>query len=353
MTTANTTIVKIQLDNPANKFIILKTTWSAAPFRLDIMLMDEEYRSIASSDEYTGELSMDQIEAVANALDATIEELLSETKVALGSDDGSPLFSYELKSDRFVWHKNGILKMCYGAVELSPAYNTGCDLLLTSLQLKADYKSGYDRVRNELTATKRHHEQIKAEYDRFVADQVEKEEQTLTKFLALLNEKKAKIGQLENLLSQLRGDGDVPMNAVDGRNYLGTEEDRTCDVSEKQSIEPSTSEGEKRLPKRKKFNKNQAETTVEVAATNQVQAVTDPGSSTRATVAIEQKLTESTQNLSQDSVFSKDTEEMCADMWNLLPTGDRQTYLISKEQRTSDPNTNCFFFHYYFHRQDY
>lgn len=182
MTTPNTTIVKIRLDNPPNKFIILKTTWSATPFQLDIMLMNEEYPSIASSDEYSGTLSMDQIEAVANALDATTEELLSETKVALGLDDGSPLFSYELKSDRFVWHKNGILKICYGTVELSPAYNTGCDLLLTSLQLKADYKSGYDRVRRELTATQRHHEQIKAEYDRFVADQVEKEEQTLTKF---------------------------------------------------------------------------------------------------------------------------------------------------------------------------
>lgn len=314
MTTPNTTIVKIPLSKPVNKFIILKTTWSATPFQLDIMLMNADYRSIASADEYTGTLSMDQIEAVATALDATIEELLSETKSALASDNGSPSFSYELESDRFVWHKNGILKMCYGTVELSPTYNIGCDLLLTSLQLKADYRSSYDRVRSELTATQRHHEQIKEVYDRFVADQVEREEQTLTKFLALLNEKKAKIGQLENLLNQLRCEGDDPMDTLDARNHSTNENSRGCDVTEKQSIEPSTSGMEKKLPKRKKFNKNQSESTAEMAATNPDPAMTEFVSSTNAAGTTEHELTKRAKSPSQDSIFSKDTEELCADM---------------------------------------
>lgn len=295
MTTPSTTIAKIPLDAPVNKYIVLKTTWSADPIQLEIILLNSDCHLLSSADEYTGVLTMNQIESVANALDASVDEMLNETKAALGTDGGSPQFSYELESGRFQWHKNGILKMVYGTVELNPAYDIALELLLTSLQIKSEYKSSCDRLSGELTAAQRHHEQIKEVYDRSVADQVEKEEQTLTKYLALLNEKKKKIGQLENLLGQVQGDDDEPMDAFDNANS------RDCNEGKEQAKKPSASEvdttGSTRvLKKRNPRNRNQAEATH-----------SKPSTSAAASVA---KPPENNNNLSPESAFSKDTEPM-------------------------------------------
>lgn len=68
---------------------------------------------------------------------------------------------------------------------------------VVAIEVGIQSETNLDRVSEEVTATHRHHEQSKEMYERVVADQVANEEQTLTKFLALLNEKKAKIGQLK------------------------------------------------------------------------------------------------------------------------------------------------------------
>lgn len=318
MTTPNMTIVKIPLAKPANKFIVLKTTWSTTPFQLDIMQLDEDYPTIVRADEYTGTLSMQSIEAVATGLDASVDDVFNENKSALATDGGSPNFSYELESNQFQWYKNGILPMVYGTVKLMLTHSIGIDLLLTSLQIQSEYKISYERVCGELAATQRHHERTKEVYDRCITDQVGKEEQTLTKFLALLNEKKAKIGRLENLLYRVRGDDDAAMDAYDGY------QNRDCDGSEKQPNEPSTSEvvttNQPKLPKRKRFNRNETESTVSVCVAasqiRQVQEATNSMLSTSgtATAAAEQKPTEKINNLSQDPIYSNDTEELCADM---------------------------------------
>lgn len=303
MATTNTTIVKIPLTKPSNKFIILRTTWSVMPFQLDIMLLDADCPSIVPSDEFAGTLSMESIEAVSKELDEPVERVLEDTKSALATDNGSSGISYELESDRFRWYKNGIFQM--GTVDLEPAHSIGIDLLLTSLRLKSEYRINYDRVCDQLEATKRHHEQTKAVYDRFVVEQTENEEKTLTKFLALLNEKKAKIGQLENLLHRVRDDGDEAMDSYE-------KEDRG---SERKSNEPSTSAKDTstkpRLRKRKPFSREQANAT-SVAVNHTASTSATP--STSAAAEKVRKSTENNNNESQDSVYSKNTEELYGDM---------------------------------------
>lgn len=280
--------------NPADRFIILKTTWSATPFQLDIMVLNADSPSFDAVDEFTGTLSMDRIEAVASELDASVDDLLSQTRAALSTDNGSADFSYELDSGRFLWYKNGVLKMLYGTVELTPTRNTGVDMLLTSLQLKSDYKLSYERAHDDLEAGRQIHERIKEEYDRFVAKQVELEEQTLTKFLALLNEKKEKISQLENLLSRVQGASDEPMEIIDDQN---------SNQSETQSDEPKTSGVEQKAPKGLKKRSDKMKKHMELLAGGSK-------SGSVATAGSVQKPTESNNNLSQDPIYSKDTEEI-------------------------------------------
>lgn len=304
-------IVKISLAEPAHKFIILKTTWSSTPFQLDIMLLNEEYASIATAKEYTGTLSMEQIEAVATELDVSTADFLKTTKIALATDNGSPDFSYELEPHRFRWHKNGVLKMIYGAVDLYLTHSIGIELLLSSLQLKSAFKSSYERVNVELTEARRHHEQMQQVYDRFVTDQLENEERNLTKFLALLNTKKAKIAQLENLMSKLRGNSE-DIDSLDDRNELLDTKNDGCDEKKEQSNEPSTSGlntmAVKRLPKRKKFSRNHETDTNDMSATNPRPATTksNPTPSTSAAAVVSEN--------SHMSIYSKDTEEIYMDL---------------------------------------
>lgn len=257
------------------------------------MVLNTDSPSFDTVDEFTGTLSMDRIEAVARELDASADDLLNQTKTALSTDNGSADFSYELDSDRFRWYKNGVLKMLYGMVELAPTRNTGIDMLLTSMQLKSDYKLSYERVRDDLEARRQIHERIKEEYDRFVAKQVEIEEQTLTKFLALLNEKKEKISQLENLLSRVQGASDEPMDIIDEQN---------SNQGETQSDGPNTSGVEVKVTKGLKKRSDKLKKQVEILAGST--------SGSKATAGSVQKPTESNNNLSQDPIYSKNTEEL-------------------------------------------
>lgn len=316
MTTLNTSIVRIPLTKPANKFIILKSTWSKTPFQFDMMLLNASNPSIASAEEFTGTFSMNQIEAMAIGLDKTVDDMLNVTKSVLSTDNGSSNFSYVLDSHQFQWYADGVLK--YGTIDLNPTYNIGIDLMLTLLQLKSEYKTNLELTATKLTATHQHHEQIKEVYEQFVADQVANEERMLTTFLALLNEKKAKICQLENLLSQVQCDGndDEPMDTFDAQTHLTGQKRSVDDESEKQLNEPSTSGGTN-LRKRKPINRNRTETTAVVSAANQLSKTTDASSVTnsmRMTDVAATKSTEDDNNVTQDSIYSKNTEELCADM---------------------------------------
>lgn len=279
-------IVKIPLAKPPNKFIILKTTWSSdSSLRVDILLMNADYPSITSADEYTGCLWATQIDATAMELGISVDDVIAETRKALRTDGGSKWFSYELESNQFRWFTNGTFKMVYGTIDLETTYGIGADLFLTLMQLKSEYKAKYDGVRNELEATKSHHEQIQKTYEQFVAGQMEKEEQTLAKFLALLNTKKAKIGYLENLLERVSSNGGEPMDML---THDAEEESNGAGTS-------GTSVTVNKILRKR----TQAKVVNEVKATQ-----ADVSAATTST----------SNNDAPDPVYSKDTQELCGDV---------------------------------------
>lgn len=272
---------KLTLRKPLDSFIILRAKWESEEF--EIILFKDNNSIITVAHQYSGRLDKVLLSEIANEIKIPVNDLLEETKCIFENSESTSKFIFELELDKktLIWRKNigSELKLMYGRINLTSASNLLIDFLLESMEHIKSLKVNNElltingkRCRNVLNETK-------TVYDQYVSDQEKKEVSNLTKYVALLNEKKNRITELETMISRFDS------------NASGYETSSQEMSSQKHSME--SIKNIHLLPKRVRIDKQ----------------IPGPVAST----SIDNKTDDET--WSQDSSYLKDTQELCENVF--------------------------------------
>lgn len=222
-------IVKLSLANPPNQYAIVKSSWGTEMVQLTVLLLDESLSSVVQA-EYFGTATFESMTQIAEALDLPRDTVIKVSKEALSAIKSNEEFIYKLEDGKFKWCKineNGCW-LQYGCVRLQESAGASVNLLLYSLNAKEKLQEKYEETHRALEESQIHHAKMKRANEEFVAAKSKERRQDLTKFVALLNEKKAKIGKLESELKTLReSQKDWLFSQENGNNFA-----MVCDQNE-------------------------------------------------------------------------------------------------------------------------
>lgn len=289
MDSRDCSIAKISLLKPSNHFAVVKAVWSQNAVAFDIVECQLVNFKADVQNEYTGSVTHESLQRMASELDCSIEQLICNWKQSLSNTND---FIYQIADDHFQWFKDNGIRLYYGSVKLTtvyPKYKLCFDFLLDSIDVNARMKRKYDEKCHEIDKIKKNAAKMKKTYDTNIKEQKSAEQAQLTKFVALLNEKKTKIQQLETTLRKLEDCSQESNNNIDSGNQVPNQHYDDDDVS-----------NGKQLPKRSRLTANvQTSTTVNPNLVNQ-----QPSTS----------YFNETNIFDQDTQQIENTEELCAKM---------------------------------------
>lgn len=183
-------VLPVQCSPDVNKDMILCTDWKEESIEMQLIHRNSE--------TFSTSVMLSDLLKQAATFEMLAEEFLTETRQCLTTNKGLDGFKYTFRDSVFSWKKTvGSLTLIYGTAKLTPKEDP--DGLLTALgKIQAENRelrleTGRLRKANE-ELTMAHEELAKAEKTT-LAD-------VLTKCRLLLNEKKAKIRELENKLKE-------------------------------------------------------------------------------------------------------------------------------------------------------
>lgn len=218
-------------------FFILESTWKTDFVNLSI---------INGNEQLIGKIQFELFQNISSSLEIDYNTFLSETKTAITTNNGAPMFSYYIYEEELIWKKEGSrnLKIIYGKTSLQKSEiinnmlfnsaDTINNLQSQIIQYKQDLVTGLD----EINAVKKLLKQTTE------AKEIN-EKELYTKFICLLNSKKLKIDELKSSLVQKQRLSS-PDNSSEEDNLNKTVVERCSDSSEDSSMIPI-------LPKRRKF----------------------------------------------------------------------------------------------------
>lgn len=218
-------------------FFILESTWKTDFVNLSI---------INGNEQLIGKIQFELFQNISSSLEIDYNTFLSETKTAITTNNGAPMFSYYINEEELIWKKEGSrnLKIIYGKTSLQKSEiinnmlfnstDTINNLQSQIIQYKQDLVTGLD----EINAVKKLLKQTTE------AKEIN-EKELYTKFICLLNSKKLKINELKSSLVQ-KQKLSSPDNSSEEDNLNKTVVERCSDSSEDSSMIPI-------LPKRRKF----------------------------------------------------------------------------------------------------
>lgn len=273
-------VIKLELGKPANCFAIL--SYNGENDELKLVLVEKDGNNVA--EQLTGRLNEELFERLAHELEVPGNDFLHETRELLERATNASTFVFELETDarRFLWRKNVDtgLKLIYGYVYLSPTKNLLCDLLLSSAESIRNLRLSNESLKSQLEVNSEQLGRMKSTLEKHVTSEEEKTTANLTKYLALLNEKKSRILELETLISRFDSNAsefDKSSQEINSEEFIFDEDKR-----------PGCS-----LPKR-----------IRVA-----RPVDEPAASSSKNLPAEEQLS------SPDSDYNKKTQEICDAMF--------------------------------------
>lgn len=217
-------ITKLDLSKPDDHSVVVKTIWASESVELYVVLLKICDTDTELAGEFEATLQLNELQEEANSFGCSVHELIPKWKTSLlnASD-----FTYEFIDNSLQWYKNDVVRVKYGRIQLSEVqvkYKLCVDLLLNAIDKCDMVSKKYDQKCIELEANEQHSASMKNVYEAYVKEQKSKEQMHLTKFVVLLNEKKAQIRKLENdFRNQTMADSDqndTPKS--DGLNAVST-----------------------------------------------------------------------------------------------------------------------------------
>lgn len=257
-------INKIQLRNDEKSFAIVASFWTNKEVEFKIL----EYADPCSlsSKEWYGVLLIDSIKVffygsfkstwwiiisfqifqeTAEALEIDFDEFYNETKTAICTQNGLSNFRYSIEIDEFVVRKLDKYenKIKYCLIKLKPTSNLKDTILIQSLNLISELRDENEKKSKQSIYIKNQHDLIVEKCAKIVKENSEKEKILLSKFLELLNAKKDKITELQNLVSKHETNNKI----ITTSNFLSDSDDMS--LNEISITEPIPS-SHKRTPER-------------------------------------------------------------------------------------------------------
>ncbi|XP_077418116.1 DNA repair protein XRCC4-like isoform X2 [Vanacampus margaritifer] len=196
---------------------------------------------------WRGEVSHDEVKREANDMEVPMERYVEDLHLALTTGGGQEgrggrratdkdVYSFRLTLDRcqFSYHKmfDGI-PVHLGSVNLRPAQHPVSltrDMIGQSLKRNANLAKENLLLLEENRKLKEDHAQILQELEHHVQDKETLTRDLYTRFVMLLNEKKAKIRSLQDALSELRPT--APVQKKQRENHTSSGEDNSPDRRE-------------------------------------------------------------------------------------------------------------------------
>lgn len=251
----------IKLTKPIDKSVIVQTEWTEVAVKFQLILVDGDH-----STSYNSELSIATLQETASQIEVPFDEFLTETKHALSQKDGLENFCYHFVDDKFQWTKRkgeGIM-LKYGSVTTHRSEENYCiKILLQTIEVMAELKQEHKVMCTELNQAQALQQQMKEIYEKYVSEQQLIERTNLTKFIALLNEKKQRISWLEDEIRQMAPSGSnkclntaaIKENNNEKVETFESSGSTSGDACIIQTVDSSDSISDYRLPKRKRIVK--------------------------------------------------------------------------------------------------
>lgn len=210
-------IFKVNLSDPPNKLAIVYTKWQSENIYFDLILLSDGDSVHAAPKQFFGVLSVKQVREIASRNEEDFDQFFAETKQLLcGKYYDEYTFELEESPLCFVWRKKftETIKVVCGRVELntSDAKNV-TDVILSLIDIKSSLEIRNELLHAENQRWKTHCERITDEYEMYVDKQEKREHELMTKFLALLNEKKRKIADLEGMIEKFEIESQIEKKA--------------------------------------------------------------------------------------------------------------------------------------------
>lgn len=183
-------------------YIIIESNWNNDNIECSIL----EYSNPIVSQhpkEWYGILTINSLKETAEVLEIEFDDFLSQTKAALCTQNGLPNFKYSIVNCEFVYRKidTDDNKIRFGVVKLQPKPNLGNKLLLNSLSLVAHLREAVAKEEISLISMKKEYQEYVETSEKIIGEKNKNEKIMFSKFLELLNTKKDKISELQELLN--------------------------------------------------------------------------------------------------------------------------------------------------------
>lgn len=196
-------IGKLELAKPKHQFAIVKTLWTSDSLSLELAQFEKCDTGTELHAEFEGILDSAQLHRHANDFGWPIDDLIAKWKESLSTNVAD--FTFEMVDNHLQWFKVDVVRVKYGCIELKevqPKYKICIGLLQDSINQSTAVAKNHAENCKKLETKEKHSADMKAIYDAYVDEQKAKERTYLTKFTLLLNEKKARIRQLESIQAE-------------------------------------------------------------------------------------------------------------------------------------------------------
>lgn len=195
----NKFINRIILNESPAESVIIQTEWHSSQIDFIVLPLSNGTSSTdCLPDALTGKITFNELSKPADHLEIPINDFINETKQALTTEIGLHGFSYTCILNTFKWKKGPIT---YGEVKLTPRNKFCRELVRTSIDIIVDIRNENQILKTDLVAMNERYTEIKDVLNRHIEEKLQNKKKYLTKFIAILNEKKKKIRELEDQLS--------------------------------------------------------------------------------------------------------------------------------------------------------